>query len=152
MENIDFKNKPSETDKKLARQIVGRMLQAYKIEDPRELALKLDCTHGAIKNWGSAGRVPMDKLYHCHTDTGISLDWLVHGMPPVMVFDVARVEHFTKHLNSELASAVRYRLIEEAREDGIDSLASGISESVIKWLGVAVVESFDLPYKPEKKK
>lgn len=152
MENIGFKDKPLEERKKLVRLVVARMLKAYKLENTKALAGKLECTHGAIKNWGSAGRIPMDPLFQCHSDTGISMDWLIHGEPPVMVFDHDKVEQLTMHLNTELSSAVRYQLIEEKRKGCIDSLVSGLSESLVKFLGVKVVDSHDLPYHTGDKK
>lgn len=147
MDNINFKKKPLDQRRKQVRLIIGRILKSYELKEVKELATVFNCTYGAIKNWGSSGKVPLDPLFQCHFETGSSLDWLVHGTDPIVVFNRQRANDLTGHMSAELSSGARYKLIEEKCEGGIEMLAAGLSESLLNWMKIKIIEHSDQPVK-----
>ncbi|MFT5163881.1 MAG: hypothetical protein ACI9FJ_002478 [Alteromonadaceae bacterium] len=149
VENL-FKNKSLEQRRKFVRAIVERLLIAYKLEKVKDLTEIFDCTYGAVKNWGSMGKIPQDPIFQCHFETGVSLDWLVHGGEPIVVFSKEKAEALKKHLANQLASSVRFQLIEQKCANGVDMLAEGLSGSLLEWMKVTVVEDLDMPVNDDK--
>ncbi len=144
MERVNFKSKPLEERRRLVRLVVARLVKAYGLGSVKELTTVFDCSYGAIKNWGSAGRVPLDPMFQCHFETGVSLDWLMHGEDPAVLFSPKKVDALSLHLAGELASGVRFQLIDEKCEGGIDMLSLGLRDSLIKWMKIEVVDMEDV--------
>jgi hypothetical protein len=133
-----FSNRPLEERRQFVRLITQRMLQAYKFDDSRELAVAFNCTHGAIKNWRSAGRVPLDSMFQCHLETGVSMDWILYGENPKEVYTPSQVKKLVSHIDKELEVGIRYKLIESIRDDGLRILSDGMSEGLLKYMGIKV--------------
>ncbi|MFT4926146.1 MAG: hypothetical protein ACI8WB_002244 [Phenylobacterium sp.] len=143
--NKTFKQKPLDQRRKLVRLIIARLLKAYGLDKPKELVEIFNCTYGAIKNWGSSGRVPLDPLFQCHFETGVSLDWLMNGKAPATEYDQKKVDALTAFLNSEMASGVRYKLIEEKCDNGVTMLSEGLSASLLDWMDIKMTDNADMP-------
>jgi hypothetical protein len=140
-----FQDKPLEQRRKTVRQIIARMLMAYGFKETKALASQFNCTYGAIKNWGSNGRLPTDPMFTCHMQTGASLDWLMNGKSAPLEFSQQMVDKFTSHIKDELTTAARYQLVNFERPENIKAISSGLSESIMTLLDIKQVEDI-APY------
>ena len=145
-----FEKMTVEQRKNWAKQIVHRMMCAYNVSEKKGLAELIGCHQNMPSNWIQQGSVPWKVIYHCHVETGATLDWLYDGKE-------ASVK-ITKHLRYKLESialevmhlADRLDQIEQTGDDGFKLASKNIAAYMIAILSPKSTESdtdniWDLP-------
>ena len=136
-----FEKMTIEQRKNWAKQIVNRMMSVYHVSEKKGLAALIGCHQNMPSNWIQLGSVPWKVIYHCHVETGASLDWLYDGKePPVEI---------TKKLRYKLESialevmdiAARLDRIEQTGDDGFKLTSKKIAAHFIDILSPESTES-----------
>lgn len=110
-----YANMPLEHQQAWSRQIIERIMSAYKFNEKKVLAEHLNCHQNMPSNWIQTASVPWTVVHLCHEQTGASLDWLYHGKDPNYDFN-------------ESEAAKCRKLVEEAMTFGRRLLQNNVNE------------------------
>lgn len=131
-----------EDQKEWVKGIIGRMCEAYGLEGKDlkgQLASKLGLNgSGTVKSWVYNKRIPFHAMVTCKHDVDCSLDWLLSGKSPVVVFDGNIREMLHDKLVEHLFNAGRYKLVDSA--EGIEVTAGQMMEEIEKMLSLSFME------------
>lgn len=112
-----------ETRKKLVKDIVERMAQAYGVKKSA-LHAHLGCTAALVNNWGYHGRVPYDYLDACCAATGVSMDWLLYGETLSQRLHSEDIEWLAAQHEQVLQDGVEYGMIAVKDQNGLERLVN----------------------------
>ena len=82
-----YANMPLAEQQAWSRQIIDRIMLAYKFNEKKVLAEHLGCHQNMPSNWIQTASVPWTAVHLCHEQTGASLDWLYYGKDPSYDFN-----------------------------------------------------------------
>jgi hypothetical protein len=74
-------NEAGEKSAVFAVDVISRIKAHYGAKTDQELAISLGVSKSAIGSWRARNSVPLEALVSIAKDQGISLDWLVFGVP-----------------------------------------------------------------------
>lgn len=129
MTNSIFKRLSNEQRIVTAHAIAQRMCQAYRLKNIDELAKRIGIKLETILNWLNQGEIPLKNILTCHYDTGLPLDWLVHGIDPHVTVQrsISEFSQLTTIFKNDLEQALQSQLIEETGNGGIDDLSQKLT-------------------------
>ncbi len=146
MSRTNFQSIPLRERHIIIRSIVDRMLKAYRSNDISELAEQLGLSTRAVNEWENVGRIPMEHIFQCHFDTGVTLDWLIQIAKPAipMSSNPNIIKELVKLLTKELEYGIRYELITKKSDGGIEILADYLSVNLLAWVNNQIQRSWPL--------
>ena len=75
----NIKEMPDEDKRHWVRMINSRLMAAWDLKDYKAIARHLGLNDKAPTNWIQKFTIPWTAIYACHTQTGRSIEWLLHG-------------------------------------------------------------------------
>ncbi len=129
MTNPIFKRLSNEQRIVTAQAIAQRICQAYQLKNVDELAKRIGIKSETVLDWLDQGEIPLKNIVKCHSDTGLSLDWLVHGIDPHVTVQrsVAEISELTATFENNIQQALQSQLIEEKSDGGIGDLSQKLT-------------------------
>lgn len=121
-------------EKKWVKSIVRRMMVAYDIEDHAGLAVKCGVHIKTPSNWIQRKQVPWPNIYHCHQQTGKSLDWLINGVTPQSPPTQLQCQKFASEASMLINSLSIMGFIVELRPNSYDALEKGLAKCFVDTL------------------
>lgn len=113
------------------KEIVKRMMQAWNVSDHNALAIKCDVHGRTPSNWIQNKSVPQPMVYHCHQQTGRSLDWLYNGKEPAVTISEKQRQTFAADAKSLLLNSELLGLITPTESGDYDLLIKGLTNCFV---------------------
>lgn len=141
-----YQRKPLRERQRAVCLIVDRMRSCYQLTNNDALAQYLQLSSRAVTDWQNMGRIPMEYIFQCHFDTGVSLDWLIQINPPALL--ISSNPNVIKELAGAIAKELQYGLRDELivahRDDSIKVLANYLSMNVFAWINLQIQQSWSV--------
>ncbi len=141
-----YQSKPLRERQRATRLIVNRMLTCYQLTNNEALAQHLQLSSRAVNEWENIGRIPMEYVFQCHFDTGVSLDWLIQINPPAQFISSNPnvIKELAEAIAKELQYGLRYELIVAHSDDSIKVLANYLSINLFAWINIQIQQSWSV--------
>ncbi len=110
--------------------IVARMMQAWGFKNKKQLADALSLNAKGPSSWIQNGTIPWSAIFLCSNKTGKSLDWLYYGGQPEVMLTASAKSLLQERLNSFLQMSQKTKQICEVNDNGIATLADGLSDEI----------------------
>jgi len=119
--NGDIKKMPDDEKRHWVRMINGRLMAAWDLKDYKAIARHMGLNDKAPTNWIQKFTIPWNAIYACHSQTGRSIEWILHGHDVTFTASDRTIEKMKQSAATLIQSSKEMQML-SFKDDSLEAL------------------------------